>query len=98
MILFAFWFALEANGLRRWTLERRGYVLVGVVEGRTLEEAERRFFAEAGATPTSPTVAASIRRHGAVRGRLHRRRRRRRRRRRAERGIVGLFPAPGHRR
>src|SRR5262245_18774036 len=42
LLLFAFWFALEANGLRRWTIERRRYDLVGVVEGRTLEEAERR--------------------------------------------------------
>ena len=46
LVLFAFWFALEANGFRRWTLERRRHALVGVVEGRTLEEAERRFFGE----------------------------------------------------
>lgn len=36
--------AVEANGLRRWTLFRKGYDLVGVVEGRSLEEAERRYF------------------------------------------------------
>jgi hypothetical protein len=45
MVLFSIWFALEANGLRRWTLERRRHVLVGVVEGRNVEEAERRYFA-----------------------------------------------------
>ena len=37
-------FALEANGLRRWTCYRHGYRLVGVVEGRRLWEAELRFF------------------------------------------------------
>lgn len=39
-------YGLEANGLRRWTLERKGYSLIGVAEGRTLSEAERRFFTE----------------------------------------------------
>ncbi|MEX0852113.1 MAG: DUF2628 domain-containing protein, partial [Bauldia sp.] len=29
-------FALEGNGLRRWTLERRGYAVVGVVQGDRL--------------------------------------------------------------
>lgn len=97
MILFAFWFALEANGFRRWTLERRGYVLAGVVEGRRLEDAERRFYAEAGveagasvAMPSpSPATGASRPSPSPAppppppppRS-----------------GIVGLFPAPGHRR
>ena len=44
LLLARFLFALEANGLRRWTLERNGYTLAGVVEARGLEEAERRFF------------------------------------------------------
>lgn len=103
-VLFAFWFALEANGLRRWTLERRGYVLVGVVEGRTVVEAERRFFAEAahgdGASvaapsmpppPPSPIVSAPAQPPWpSVQPPVHPPR--------AEPGIVGLFPAPGHRR
>jgi hypothetical protein len=38
-------FAIEANGLRRWTLERNGWRLIGVAEGGRLREAERRFFA-----------------------------------------------------
>jgi hypothetical protein len=38
-------FALEGNELRRWTLRRRGYGTVDVVEGRGLEEAEIHFFA-----------------------------------------------------
>ncbi len=45
-ILGRFYVALEANGLRRWTLDRNGYAFLGVVEGRRLEEAERRFFGE----------------------------------------------------
>jgi hypothetical protein len=95
IILFAFWFALEANGFRRWTLERRGYVLVGVVEGRTLEESERHFFAEAAHADVPPVSASSIplppvppvvpAPSPAVPAR-------------AETRIVGLFPTPGHRR
>ena len=55
-------FALEANNLRRWTLERRGYRFTGIAEGRNLEEAEVRYFASLdggdaveAAPPTSPT-------------------------------------------
>jgi hypothetical protein len=44
MILLSFLFSLEANNLRRWTLERRGYRMVGVAEGRNMEEAEVRYF------------------------------------------------------
>ncbi len=115
MILFGVWFALEANGFRRWTLERRGYVLVGVVEGRRIEDAERRFFAEAASADVSPGPAASVppsatpARSSAsflpssaaaqpsvqppwtpVPPPVHPPR--------AGPGIVGLFPAPGHRR
>jgi hypothetical protein len=43
-IAFAFLFALEANGLRRWTLARNGWRMIGVAEGRNRLEAERRFF------------------------------------------------------
>lgn len=43
-ILFALWFGLEAIGIRRFTLERRGYTLAGVVEGVDRDAAERRFF------------------------------------------------------
>ena len=44
LLLARFLFALEANGLRRWTYFRHGYRLIGVVEGRRLWEAELRFF------------------------------------------------------
>jgi hypothetical protein len=54
-------FALEANNLRRWTLERRGFRLVAVAEGRNIEEAEIRYFSsrEAGdpALPVPPIPA-----------------------------------------
>jgi hypothetical protein len=35
---------LEAASLRRWTLERRGWSMVGSVAGVNREDAERRFF------------------------------------------------------
>jgi len=35
---------LEADTLRRWTLERRGWRTLGTVSGRTRLECERRFF------------------------------------------------------
>lgn len=42
--LFGVFLALEARDLQRWTLERRGWRFLGVVEGSDLEVAERRFF------------------------------------------------------
>ncbi|MGI6246389.1 MAG: DUF2628 domain-containing protein [Pseudochelatococcus sp.] len=44
-VLLALLFAFEANGLRRWTLERRGLALRGVVVADDAEAAERRAFA-----------------------------------------------------
>jgi hypothetical protein len=49
-------FALEANNLRRWTLERSGYRMVGLAEGRNLEEAEVRFFSRAEPAETLVTL------------------------------------------
>uniref|UniRef100_UPI003BACE96B DUF2628 domain-containing protein n=1 Tax=Stappia sp. TaxID=1870903 RepID=UPI003BACE96B len=43
-LLVTFLFALEANGLRRWTLERRGWRFVAVVEAQGRADAEWRFF------------------------------------------------------
>ena len=55
----ALWFGLEATSLRRWTLARHGFALVDVVEGRTLDEAERRYFARDGrGAPPAPLAAA----------------------------------------
>jgi hypothetical protein len=49
-------FALEANNLRRWTLERRGFRLVAVAEGRNIEEAEIRYFSSREAGDTTLAV------------------------------------------
>jgi len=52
-LAFALWFGFAANDLRRWTLERRGWRLVGVTSGSDLDEAEARFFVKvAGAKGT----------------------------------------------
>ncbi|GGB40448.1 hypothetical protein GCM10011316_10650 [Roseibium aquae] len=40
----SFAFGLEAQGLRKWSLERKGYRQVGLVAAGDLEEAEIRFF------------------------------------------------------
>ncbi|WP_349358821.1 DUF2628 domain-containing protein [Stappia sp.] len=59
---FSLLVALEANELRRWTLERRGWRLAGVVEGATRIDAERRFFAgfaAAAARAPDPAPAAA---------------------------------------
>lgn len=39
-------FAFEARDIYRASLERRGYVMKGVVSGRNLEECERRYLME----------------------------------------------------
>jgi Protein of unknown function (DUF2628) len=43
--VFTIGFALEANTLRGWTLERKGYRLVGIVDADTRDDAEVRHFA-----------------------------------------------------
>ena len=42
--LVALLIGIEASTLRRWTLTRRGWIMLGVVVGDDLEAAERRFF------------------------------------------------------
>jgi hypothetical protein len=46
---------LEADTLRRWQLDRRGWRTVGSVSGRTAAECERRFFETW--LPTQPLIA-----------------------------------------
>jgi hypothetical protein len=89
LVLIHLLFALEANELRRWTLTHHGYRLIGVVQGRGIEEAEIRYFAaaeDAGAMPVPPvppTPPAPPRPLPAMQPS-------------AEAGdVVGLFPAPG---
>lgn len=50
---FMIWFALAAAALRRWSLEGRGYRLVGVVEASDAIEAECRFLGHV-ADPARP--------------------------------------------
>jgi hypothetical protein len=48
---------LEADTLRRWGLERRGWRTVGTVSGKTAAECERRFFDAW--LPAQPILAAT---------------------------------------
>ncbi|NJL07588.1 MAG: DUF2628 domain-containing protein [Methylacidiphilales bacterium] len=48
---------LEAAGLRRWTLGRRGFKPVAVISAPTLAEAERRFFAGWSGPAAAPSSA-----------------------------------------
>lgn len=41
---FTLWFPFVAADLKRWTLERRGWRLVGLTSGSGLDEAEARYF------------------------------------------------------
>jgi Protein of unknown function (DUF2628) len=55
----------EADALRRWGLERRGWSTIGTVTGRTADECERRFFdmwlpaQPIVATPSTGTVGSA---------------------------------------
>ena len=66
----------EAASLRRWSLERRGWRLLGTVAGRNVEECERRFFDAWNPSPSpdpSASAAASVDAGKALRfGRLRR--------------------------
>jgi hypothetical protein len=58
-LLIALLIGLEASTLRRFTLWRRGWRNVGVVNGHDVEDAERRFFdAWLGRTPAQRDNAA----------------------------------------
>jgi hypothetical protein len=54
MFLLNLIFGFEARNIRRAMLAARGYDVIGVVTGRDLEDAERRFLSE-----WLPTVSAS---------------------------------------
>lgn len=58
-MLFAIWFALEANQLRRWTLERWGWRFVGVAVGRNRLEAEENYFRDLRPSPAPAAAAPS---------------------------------------
>lgn len=81
LILFGLLVALEANNLRRWTLERRRYRFLGVTSGDRASEAEFRFFADWRGSAAAPPSAAVPK---PVIGRPM-----------TPREIIGLFPSPG---
>lgn len=56
-VMFTLWFALEANGLRRWSLERKGWRMVGVAAGRDLAEAEQSYFRRMASPSPRPAPA-----------------------------------------
>jgi hypothetical protein len=78
-ILIALLIGMEAPGLRRWTLLRRGWRERGIVVADDLEMAERRFFdrwsAERSLGPPPPPPPP----YGPV----------------PRAGVIGLFPEPG---
>jgi Protein of unknown function (DUF2628) len=43
LVLASLAFGLEANAIRRWGLERRGYQMIGTAAGKSFEECEHRF-------------------------------------------------------
>ena len=45
---------LHGNDLLSWSLARRGYSQIGLSNGRTLEEAELRFYADGVSVPSLP--------------------------------------------
>lgn len=49
-------FAFEANDLWRWTLRRRGFRDVAIVAGRSLADAELRFFQAVVVSPTGMLI------------------------------------------
>lgn len=65
-VALALFFALEANGLRRWTLERKGWRMIALSCGADQEEAELRFFNSLRTTPTTPEPTTSSHSSGIV--------------------------------
>jgi hypothetical protein len=80
-------FGFEAASIRRWTLARRGWRMLGFVVGEDKEIAEQRFFSQwaartaetAGSEPAdaAPPASLPVRRPA------------------ASHDVIGLFPEPG---
>lgn len=43
-LAFSLWFAAQANDLRRWSLDRKGWTVLGLAGGSSREESELGFF------------------------------------------------------
>lgn len=88
MVLFSVFVGLEANNLRRWTLERCGCKFLGVTVGDRLSDGEYRFFANwirSAPTPTAGATAKKTSQTPRAKGPAPH-----------EAGmIIGMFPTPG---
>ncbi|MCX5494855.1 DUF2628 domain-containing protein [Kaistia dalseonensis] len=86
-VLTPFVLGFEGNALRGWSLDRRGYTLEGVAEGRRRDDAEIRFFTRwvggHAAAPQQPTPGPAARTLPITTLRE------------TPTGIVGLFPTAG---
>ncbi len=85
LLVATVWFAFEANALRRWTIEGKGYHMAGLASGRSLSDAEQRFFetwsdAAPRSAPIFPGMSAGS---TGQTGRPS-----------SERPVTGLFPRP----
>jgi hypothetical protein len=56
-LAFGLWFAASARDLQRWSLDRRGHRLVGVVEARNRDDAAIRLLASVLARPETTATA-----------------------------------------
>lgn len=87
---FGLLFAFEANELKRWSLERKGWHFAGIVAGSSRDECETRFFSawtaqEARPISPGPTVPPSALKVPSVGSRLTG----------ADgKDVIGLFPTP----
>lgn len=88
-LLLALLIGIESGTLRRFTLARKGWKDVGAVSGRSLEDAERRFFdawmLRASASRAEPPASAPQRSAPPVT-------------QAPATDVIGLFPEPGARR
>lgn len=75
---------LEASSLWRWSLRRRGWRNVGIVNANSIDEAERRFFDSWTGTPDRAVAAAPGGSGPQVPAASYR-------------DVIGLFPRPGAR-
>lgn len=69
-LMVAILFGFEANGLRRWCMQRAGWQILGLVSGSDQMEAELRFFQalqkSAGVLPPVPDLTVPVERPSGI--------------------------------